>query len=1284
DENQLIVNCRDNQYVAVMSLKSLDGKTTYATAVPETFDDPGDLQVLTMDLTGVKAGETCLLMLGDYAGNESAYEVTLNLEEPGEGGGGGGTTPGGQGGSLYAFSQKNGSWISADVDSASYTTVNGNVLNVTAAEYVDGYAYMIGSDNGLYVAPHGNWNSLVKLTDLSAYGIEDMALNYVDQKLYALGADNTIYTVDLYTGTLTKAFTVSIINTKNAACTKLQGLGIDESGNFYAVCHGGDGYEFAIQAYKFDLEMVVDGAIVDLEPMKKVYSWGYTTYSSINGYSDNGQTLAWDFENDQMLYYSWGRYDIDTVGYLSESGGLNSVSSDLKLQMSAMYFEGSKIGAIELATEATALSVNTNELKMIPGATATIATTLTPWTLEDQSLTWTTSDETVATVVNGKVTAVSSGTATITVTTNASPNLQQVINVTVNELPETELFAFLMDVDGTELWVKFNSQTPEDWEIVSYGDGTAAIGGVLLKDVVYVHDGSGLYAMDPDLFTKEYVCGLGSYFAWTDAAGAEAVDGYFDRIVSPCNSGAGVAVIDPYTATVVEFDASGVLGNDALVTMALVSQSSVDGYPAYTFYSMAESGNLYEIVLTAIPAEEEDYDFSIRKLSASSVKLPGVSDLDSSYASSMYDATSGCLIVISYLENDSTARLYAIEPLGGASLELGTVGDAVWPAYSLYQYTEPADLTLRGRTESLSMYVGDEETISAYAVPTRFQGGVTFTSSDEAILTVDANGVVTAVAPGDAVVTVTTVDVNAAGETISKEIPVHVEDVMDVDLTIKAKLELTEDGSNWVTINTSDIKNPIITQYDHAYLYGGGVHDNVIYGGDNHAYIDWNYWAVVSNLYIIEPEYGYDITPGGIVSYQQAPSDLTTMPALELSYTDAEGNPATIIAGDMPIYVDQAEELIMWDVRGSDDIAAISGWNLAGEFDGTLGTLAFMGMTTVTEDGVELDAWSYAALTNAGNLYNIIIVPSVVLNDEGEYEVDYSASLNLVGNVGLTFEEATQMSLLYVNDGVNTGLVIAYYEDVAELYYVDISVEMLGVKLTGGKIGSIPGASEIAAMYLPEELQVEAAAPALVRGEIETMTTNVVAGPDRSAEYQYQLTDDKLSVGGSLNAVSGRAEQNSAAEGEGNTVTVTITEDVTVTNGLVEVTYDASKLSYVSTTSANLIAVNAKEGKLILAYASGTEILAGKAIAQLTFTVNGEHVETQVTIKTIQRNNEAAIEEADEIVEIVYEVGEHNYEVTDSKDATCTEDGYKTYTCTKCGDSYTDTITAPGHQMTET
>jgi hypothetical protein len=492
------------------------------------------------------------------------------------------------------------------------------------------------------------------------------------------------------------------------------------------------------------------------------------------------------------------------------------------------------------------------------------------------------------------------GEATVTVTTNAAPYLSEEITVIVSGIPEADLFALLLDVDGNPTWVRFNTAEPEAWEAVAANQGTDSYGAVNLNDVIYVHDGSVLYAMNPDTFEKEAVCGIGSEYAWMDAAATP-----FGRIVAPCSAGAGVAVIDPEGDDLAAFDLSDTLGTDLLVTMAYAFEQ--DGI--HTLYSVADSGNVYEISLTVT---DEGYDLTAKRLCAGSVELPEAAEVGGdSTASSVYDAASGTLVIASYITGDSTGYVYAMEPNGGASLTLGNIGADVWPFYSLYSYTAPTELTLRCRTDELMLYKNDEAHITARVSPITFTGGVTFVSADESIVTVDADGNVKAIAPGDTTITVSSVDTDANGNVITKVIPVHVEDTIDMDLTIEAKIDFEDAGSKWVTINTADIQNPVIHGDDHAYLASATVHDGAIYGNDGKVYIDWNYWAVVSNLYIIEPEFGYDITPGGIVGYQNMPTDMSTMPAMTITGTDAEGNEATAIAGDMPIYMDVSEQLIM-------------------------------------------------------------------------------------------------------------------------------------------------------------------------------------------------------------------------------------------------------------------------------------------------------------------------------------------------------------------------------------
>ena len=52
--------------------------------------------------------------------------------------------------------------------------------------------------------------------------ILDMAFNYADGMLYAMGEGNTVYTVDLLTGALTQAYTVSVTNPATTSAAYLE------------------------------------------------------------------------------------------------------------------------------------------------------------------------------------------------------------------------------------------------------------------------------------------------------------------------------------------------------------------------------------------------------------------------------------------------------------------------------------------------------------------------------------------------------------------------------------------------------------------------------------------------------------------------------------------------------------------------------------------------------------------------------------------------------------------------------------------------------------------------------------------------------------------------------------------------------------------------------------------------------------------------------------------------------------------------------------------------------
>lgn len=162
------------------------------------------------------------------------------------------------------------------------------------------------------------------------------------------------------------------------------------------------------------------------------------------------------------------------------------------------------------------------------------------------------------------------------------------------------------------------------------------------------------------------------------------------------------------------------------------------------------------------------------------------------------------------------------------------------------------------------------------------------------------------------------------------------------------------------------------------------------------------------------------------------------------------------------------------------------------------------------------------------------------------------------------------------------------------------------------------------------------------------------------------------------------AQSTDASTADG-TVTLTITEEEASSNGLIQVKYDPTILTYSNVTStAMLTAVNvdAESGTITFAYANETAIEAGNPIAAVNFTYTDQYISTDITVTTLERGDKI-IENESVTVEISHEVGEHTYQVTDSRDAACVEDGYKVYTCSKCGDSYREDIPATGHSYGE-
>ena len=90
--------------------------------------------------------------------------------------------------------------------------------------------------------------------------------------------------------------------------------------------------------------------------------------------------------------------------------------------------------------EVTSVSLNKTSLTLEIGESETLTATVMPSNATDKSVTWTSSDQAVATVANGKITAVGSGTAMITATTgNGKTAICRItVNAAIPEITQVE------------------------------------------------------------------------------------------------------------------------------------------------------------------------------------------------------------------------------------------------------------------------------------------------------------------------------------------------------------------------------------------------------------------------------------------------------------------------------------------------------------------------------------------------------------------------------------------------------------------------------------------------------------------------------------------------------------------------------------------------------------------------------------------------------------------------------------------------------------------------------
>jgi hypothetical protein len=133
----------------------------------------------------------------------------------------------------------------------------------------------------------------------------------------------------------------------------------------------------------------------------------------------------------------------------------------------------------ETTVSVSGVSLSSSTLSISVGSSNTLTATITPGNATDTTVSWSSSNETIATVANGKVTALAAGTATITVTTNDG-SYKATCLITVTSSSGSNLGAYSQSSGTVTVSGNTYSSTTSDENAVKVSGGTFTLNNCTL------------------------------------------------------------------------------------------------------------------------------------------------------------------------------------------------------------------------------------------------------------------------------------------------------------------------------------------------------------------------------------------------------------------------------------------------------------------------------------------------------------------------------------------------------------------------------------------------------------------------------------------------------------------------------------------------------------------------------------------------------------------------------------------------------------------------------------
>ena len=420
----------------------------------------------------------------------------------------------------------------------------------------------------------------------------------------------------------------------------------------------------------------------------------YRTFSNNDWYlrSSNSNNLTitkdtsrrdwtWSGSNNRLSNNS--RY----LRYYNNTFSLNTAANSVYLYQKTTILSDQPIDPYTV----TNVTVTPATLDLYKGNTADVTAKVLPLTASDRTVTWSSSNNAIATVDEfGRVTAVAAGTAAIRATSNADSSKYGECTVTVNSFNKA-LNGIVWDEEGNVFFSSFNSNSLPAWSPLH----SNPVGTYLTN--AFMFDASTLYASTCDLsdtsvlytvnrstyalteFGNNYVPAFGLARGMTGFSATYGLDfmvyGFAKYLImgnvtpdheDPDDSSSALYSGLPYAL----LDLSTTAVGDAYV--CAVCARTISGQSA-SYYFLDETGKIWQT--TASYSSSSGFSFSSPTLVVDTGIGTGLQ-----YQSLYYDGTR----IYWTHTTDEDCQLIIYVPSTGKLYNAGNFGEGVWPVAGVY------------------------------------------------------------------------------------------------------------------------------------------------------------------------------------------------------------------------------------------------------------------------------------------------------------------------------------------------------------------------------------------------------------------------------------------------------------------------------------------------------------------------------------------------------------------------------------------------------------------------